>query len=141
MDVKWKAGWRTIGGIKKFYRSRWEANYARYLEYLKSQGKIKEWLHEPETFWFDKIKRGCRSYLPDFKVLFHDDRVEYHEVKGWMDTRSKTKLKRMAKYHPDVIIVVIDEGAYQYLEEVYAQYIPDWEYKASRKRTPTRKKK
>ena len=27
----WKQGWREIGGIRKYYRSRWEANYARYL--------------------------------------------------------------------------------------------------------------
>ena len=103
----WKSGWREIGGKRIYARSRWEANYARYLEWLKHNGHIIEWEHEPETFWFENIRRGCRSYLPDFRVTF-TDRTEYHETKGWMDARSKTKIKRMAKYHPSVVLVVID---------------------------------
>jgi len=67
--ASWGCGWRVIGGIRKYYRSKWEANYARYLEWLKSKGEIQGWLHEPETFWFDGIKRGCLSYLPDFRVV------------------------------------------------------------------------
>jgi len=104
----WKAGWREIGGVRIYARSRWEANYARYLEFLRDHGEIAKWEHEPETFWFEKIKRGVRSYLPDFRVTFKDGRVEFHEVKGWMDARSQTKLKRMKKYHPAVVVRVID---------------------------------
>lgn len=53
-------GWRDIGGVKRFYRSNWEANFARVLEWHKRQQRpfqgmyIKEWLHEPEKFWFDR---------------------------------------------------------------------------------------
>lgn len=103
----WKAAWREIGGQRKFFRSRWEANYARYLEWLKSQRKIIRWEHEPDVFWFEGLKRGCVSYLPDFKVTMADGTIEYHEVKGWMDAQSKTKLKRMAKYFPSVYVEVI----------------------------------
>jgi hypothetical protein len=33
-NASWGAAWREIGGIRKYYRSKWEANYARYLEWL-----------------------------------------------------------------------------------------------------------
>lgn len=123
----WKAGWREIGGKKKYFRSRWEANYARYLEYLKKHKEIKEWDHEPETFWFDGIKRGCRSYLPDFRVTLNNGEVEFYEVKGWMDDRSKTKIKRMAKYHPDIKLIVIQEKEYNFIKKAVSPLIPDWE--------------
>lgn len=123
----WKAAWREIGGIKKFYRSRWEANYARLLEWRKSRGEIARWSHEPDTFWFDGVKRGCVSYLPDFKVTLKDGSIEYHEVKGWMDPASKTKLKRMKKYHPKVVLVLIDGKVYRDLEKLMAKTIPGWE--------------
>ena len=105
----WKCGWRVIGGRRKFYRSRWEANYARFLEFLRLNGEIKKWEHEPETFWFEKIKRGRRSYTPDFRVTYNDDTIIFHEVKGWMDPASKTKLKRMRIYHPEITIRIINE--------------------------------
>ena len=126
-NSSWKAGWRTIGGIKKYYRSRWEANYARYLEWLKQKGEIADWKHEPTTFWFENIKRGVRSYLPDFLVTENNGKQVYHEVKGWMDPKSKTKLKRMAKYYPDIPILLIDKSAYTALKKVLAGLISDWE--------------
>lgn len=123
----WKSGWREIGGLRVYYRSRWEANYARYLEWLKANKQIVKWEHEPETFWFEGIKRGCVSYLPDFKVYELDGRIAYHEVKGWMDDRSKTKIKRMAKYHPSVKLVVIDSKAYRSIAKTMQAIINDWE--------------
>lgn len=125
--ASWKCGWREIGGYKKYYRSRWEANYARYLQWLKEKGEIKQWKHESKTFWFDGIKRGCMSYLPDFEVTENDGFVCYHEVKGWMDDRSKTKIKRMAKYHPEVKLIVIDSKQYKILEKKIKGFISGWE--------------
>lgn len=103
------ACWATINGKKTYFRSSWEIKYAEYLESLKNKGDIVSWEFEPDTFWFDKIKRGVRSYLPDFKILCNDGHTEYHEVKGWMDSRSKTKIKRMRIYHPNVILVVLQK--------------------------------
>lgn len=123
----WKASWREIGGIRKFYRSKWEANYARYLEWLRILGKVASWAHEPDVFWFNGILRGTRSYLPDFKVIFPDGRVEYHEVKGWMDAASKTKIRRMAKYHPAVKLVVVDSKAYGQLAKAVGGLVDGWE--------------
>lgn len=96
-----------IEGKKYWFRSSWEVIYAKYLQFMKEGGAINGWEYEVDTFWFEKIKRGVRSYKPDFKVWYANGEVEYHEVKGWMDAKSKTKLKRMAKYHPDVKIVLI----------------------------------
>ena len=66
---KWQPGWREIGGKRKYFRSKWESNYARYLQFLKEHKQIEDWHHECETFWFEGIKRGVCSYLPDFKVI------------------------------------------------------------------------
>lgn len=123
----WKAAWREVGGKRFFARSRWEANYARYLEFLKVNGEISEWEHEPETFWFEAIRRGSRSYLPDFRVTNKDGSVEYHEVKGWMDSRSRTKIRRMAKYHPLVKLVVRDTKWFRSNGVKLAGIIPGWE--------------
>lgn len=127
-NCTWKQGWREIGVYKKYFRSRWEANYARYLQYKQENGEIKLWEHEPETFWFEGIKRGCRSYLPDFRVTNNDGSVEYIEVKGWFDDRSKTKLKRMKKYYPKVKLIVIFSKDYTEIENKFGGIIPGWEF-------------
>lgn len=128
----WKAGWREIGGYKKYYRSRWEANYARYLEYLRLRGEVEEWAHEPTTFWFEGIKRGVTNYLPDFRVSRKDEtgilKEEYHEVKGWMDTKSATKIKRMGIYHPQVKLVIVDKPVYMKLEREFSSIVEGWEF-------------
>lgn len=131
--ASWKSGWRDIGGVRKYYRSRWEANYARYLVLLKQNNEIASWLHEPTTFWFEAIKRGTRSYLPDFLVTSHDGSEVYHEVKGWMDDASKTKLKRMRIYYPKIVIKLIEKSEYMEIGKQYASQIPDWEYDAKNK--------
>ncbi len=126
-NASWKAGWREIGGKRNYYRSRWEANYARYLEWLKCQGEIIEWEHEPETFWFEAIKRGVRSYLPDFRVWEKNGTTPLHEVKGWMDARSKTTLARMGRYHPQETIIVIREREYKAIARQVSRLIEGWE--------------
>lgn len=125
--TSWKAGWREIGGTRKYYRSKWEANYAYYLEWLKSKNQIADWKHEPKTFWFEGVKRGTVSYLPDFWVKELSGKDSFHEVKGWMDARSKTKIARMAKYYPDVKLVVVDSKGYEALRRSVKGLVPGWE--------------
>jgi len=120
------AGWRVVGDKRKYFRSIWEANFARYLELLKVHGHIIDWEHESETFWFDGIKRGVRSYLPDFKVTQHGP-TKYYEVKGYMDSKSLTKIKRMAKYHPSVQLIVIDSKWFAKMNKKLSPIILDWE--------------
>lgn len=111
----------------RFFRSSWEANYARFLEWQRQRGLIAAWEYEPETFWFENIRRGVRSYLPDFRVTESDGRRYYVEVKGWMDAKSKTKLARMRKYYPDVELRVVDAKTYQSIARQLAAVIPGWE--------------
>jgi len=100
-----KGGTRKDLGI--YVRSSWEANYARYLNFLKKNREIQDWEYEPDTFYFENIKRGTRSYTPDFKIMENDGEIIYHEVKGYMDQKSRTKLNRMKKYYPEIKIILI----------------------------------
>lgn len=118
-------GFIEIGGKRFYCRSSWEANIACYLEFLKSSKEISEWHYEPDTFWFEKIKRGVRSYKPDFKVINNDGSEFYYEVKGYMDSKSKTKLSRMRIYFPSVKMEVIDNKRYKSIQS-RSSIIPMW---------------
>ncbi len=89
---------RTKGSRRKdlgniYFRSAWEANYARFLNLIGEK-----WEFEPRTFFFKQIKRGTRSYTPDFWL---PDKENWVEIKGWFDNKSKTRLKRWKKYYPE----------------------------------------
>ena len=103
-----KAGWANVGSKKIYFRSSWELKYALYLQFLVEKKLILGWFHEPKTFWFEGIKRGCVSYLPDFKVVNNDLTHYWVEVKGYMDPKSKTKIKRFAKYFPEEKLEIVD---------------------------------
>lgn len=88
---------RTVSGKRKdldnkFFRSKTEANYARYLNLMKVK-----WEYEPREFDFAAVRRGCVSYKPDFYL---PDEDRWIEVKGWFDKKSITKLNRFKKYYP-----------------------------------------
>lgn len=123
--VKYSQGHATIGGKTYYYKSRWERNYARFLQCEKENGFIADWKYETKTFWFEGIKRGTTNYKPDFEVETFVG-IEYHEVKGWMDPKSKTKLKRMAKYHPTIKLIVIDKTWFARNKNL-KNIIKDWE--------------
>jgi len=115
---------RDIGDMH--FRSAWEANYARYLNWLITKGQIEKWEYEADVFWFEAIKRGVRSYKPDFKI-WENGKVYYVEVKGWMDDKSKTKIKRMRIYYPDVKVIVFDAKQYKELKSKMSRIIEGWE--------------
>lgn len=96
-----KAKWETIGGKTHYFRSKLERNFALCLEHSKSIGLIVDWQYEPRTFWFESIMRGQRSYKPDFLVYNRDTTHGWYETKGYMDSCSRTKLKRFLKYYPE----------------------------------------
>lgn len=122
-----KRGYREDIG-EFYFRSAWEANIARYLNWLKAAGKLHRWEYESETFWFEKIRRGVRSYTPDFKVWDTLTSEPYFiEVKGWMDAKSKVKLKRMKKYHPGVRVDLLDQKRYEGIKRTISPLIPNWE--------------
>jgi hypothetical protein len=110
-----------------YVRSSWEANYARYLNWLVSIHEIRGWEYEADEFEFVTIKRGTRFYLPDFKIFNNDGSIEYHEVKGYMDKASKTKLGRMARFYPSTKVVLIDKDAYKAIASQVKNFIQNWE--------------
>lgn len=109
-----KNGHYDIGGKDMYFRSKWEANIALYLNFLLKNKKIKSWEFEPHYIEFP-IKHGTTRYLPDFLVTNANGSQEYWEVKGYMDAKSKTKLNRMKKYHPDKVVKLIDRTEYKYI--------------------------
>ena len=119
-------GGRRLDLQNRYFRSSWEANWARYLNWLVLHGEIKEWFFEPDTFEFP-VKRGSRFYTPDFKVVDKNGAVEYHEIKGWMDQRSATKIKRMRKYYPNTRLLLIEQRAYYEVASKIGPMIPNWE--------------
>jgi len=84
-----KTGFRT--DIQLNVRSNWEANFVRILN-----GYSIKFEFEPTVFSFP-IKRGTRGYTPDF---FINKTGEWVEIKGYLDTKSKVKLKRFKRYYP-----------------------------------------
>lgn len=117
---------QDIGDI--WFRSSWEANYARYLNVMIDLGVVEKWEFEPETFWFEKIKRGVRSYLPDFKVHYKNvEHAVYVEIKGWVQDKDKTKWKRMKKYYPHINLEIVGQKEYDAIKRKWASSIPNWE--------------
>jgi hypothetical protein len=122
----WKQEWAEIGGKRCFFRSRWEYRYALYLELMKQNKYILDWEHEPRVFYFEGIKRGTTNYKPDYKVTFPSGKEEWFEVKGYMDAKSKTKIKRMAKYYPDLVLRVIDKTWFSENSKKLKAIIKNW---------------
>ena len=110
-----------------YMRSSWEANFARLLNYETEQGIVTRWEYEPDIFIFDLVSKGTRAYVPDFKVwsAFAEE-PSYVEVKGYMDAKSRLKLKRMARYYPDVEVLVIGSKEYREIDR-NMQKLPHWE--------------
>lgn len=119
-----QGGFRADLGI--YVRSKMEANFARYLEFLRVHGEIREWSYEPEEFWFP-VKRGTRSYKPDFRVREANGGMTYYETKGYLDAQGRVKLARMGRYHSEVRIVVVDGRYMADVRSKLANAIPGWE--------------
>lgn len=85
--------WKRKDIDNKFFRSWTEANFARYLNFIKLPFEF-----ETKEFSFEKIKKWSRFYICDFYIPSKDI---YYEVKWWLDPKSITKFKRMKKYYPN----------------------------------------
>ena len=124
---------RAAGGKREdlgdiYFRSSWEANYARYLNLLMKIGVVEEWEFEPTTFWFDGVRRGVVSYRPDFRVKYKGDVTpEYVEVKGWETAKDRTKWRRMKKYHPEIKLVIVGAKEYYAIRNKWSGSISTWE--------------
>lgn len=114
-----------LGGV--YFRSSWEANYARYLRFLVQKGEIKSWKFEAKTFVFEEIKRGTRAYTPDFLIETNEGSFEWHEVKGWMDDKSKIRISRFRKYFPSEKLVIVDATWFKAANRSIGKLIAGWE--------------
>jgi hypothetical protein len=77
----------------QYVRSAWEANICRWLNH-----KQISYQYEPKVFPFIEFKHGTTSYCPD---LFLPTTGEWIEIKGFLDGRSKTAIRRFKKYYPE----------------------------------------
>lgn len=77
----------------QYVRSGWEANVCRV---LREQGVVYE--YEPKVFTFPGVKHGTVSYCPD---LFLPATGEWIEIKGMLDGKSKTMIRRFKKHYPE----------------------------------------
>jgi len=87
---------QDLGGV--IMRSNWEANFARVLELHSIKYEF-----EPETFFFP-VKTGTKAYIPDFYIPSTDTWIE---VKGYLDDKSRIKIKRFRKYNPEKNLVLV----------------------------------
>lgn len=85
-----KSGRRDDLGIA--VRSPWEANILRWLSHVGER-----WVYEPRTFYFEGERRGATSYTPD---IYLPDKDLYLEVKGHLDSKGRSKLKKFKKHYP-----------------------------------------
>lgn len=112
----------TIGGKYCEFRSVFERDWAAYLELLKRKGEIRDWFYEVKRFSFsgpdiaDGLQgkhHGVRWYRPDFKVILNDKtltgeyRHTWHETKGYLDRKDKTRLRCFHRYYPDEPLVLV----------------------------------
>lgn len=105
----------------QFFRSSWEANIARFLNFL----DIK-WIYEPERI---PLANGT-TYLPDF---FLPDLQCYFEVKGWFkNVQWQEKVKLFSRSHD---IVVIDKQLYLAIERCFGKIVSNWEKYQCKKKT------
>jgi len=118
-----------LGGC--YFRSSWEANWARYLNFRMRKGEVLGWEFEADTFDFPVLLNdGAAFYTPDFKVRMPDGAVEYHEVKGQMSPEGKLKLSRMREFYPQITVRLVDREVYRRVGRRFAGRLPHWERKA-----------
>lgn len=84
-----------------------------YLQTLMDKKLFRKWEYEPKIFYFEEIKRGTRSYTPDFKITHLDGTHHWVETKGYMDAKSKTKIKRFEKYYPSEKLTLVLRGDFR----------------------------
>ncbi len=100
----------------QYFRSTWEANFARILNYWKIP-----WVFEPTMF-----DLGDCAYRPDFKIF--DSVGEYFvEVIGYFDGVHKKKLKLFQEKYPNEKIQIVKKETYKDLQNEFKNKIENWE--------------
>lgn len=126
-------GWTKIGyrdDLDHAFRSTWEANIARILNF-----KNIKWKYEPYFVNLELPERMKRkdldenaienklNYLPDFEL----ENGALIEVKGFWDSRSKLIISQFMEQYSEKSFIVVDTDIYRCLNEKYKDIIPYWE--------------
>ncbi len=110
-----KAGIRPDIDSKIYFYSRWEANYARILNFLGSK-----WIHQPKRF---RLK--SQYYTPDFYL---PENKTYVEIKNFLSDYSKKRDMEFRELYPEEKLILILKSDYQELEKKYAPFVKGWEF-------------
>ena len=115
--------------LNMYFRSTWEANYARILNY-----ENVSWSYETKRFsLLDEFGNIVAVYTPDFRTNIHI------EIKGHADAyddwtcgcsrcdRDRLKMLLFSEQYPDEEIVIIGKNEYRQLCLKYSSLIPNWE--------------
>ena len=100
-----------FGAVKQTYNgfsydSKREAEYAAQLDWMKEAGEIKSWERQYKISIDINGLHIC-NYFVDFLVVLPDDRIEYHEVKGYETALWRLKWKLSKALNPDNNFVLI----------------------------------
>lgn len=90
------------------------------------------WYRYEGRRWEFPEHRGATSfYVADVEVwpgfIVPSRPYEVHELKGYMDGASKTKLRRMALHHPEVPLELITSPRFDALTARAESTVPGWE--------------
>lgn len=102
------------------FRSSWEANMARLLNYLNLH-----WRFEYKRFYM----RDGNTYLPDFLILSEDNpwKTKWLEVKGLWHKGDKRRMISFMNEFPDETLKIVTSKEYKKLEKKYKPLIKNWE--------------
>ena len=101
----------------QFFRSRWEANFARILNYYKI----------PWEYEYTRFDLGEHTYYPDFKIFDPNAGEYFVEIFGCFDDAHKRKLGLFQKKYPNEKLQIINDEIYQDLKKEFENKIKNWE--------------
>lgn len=110
-----KSGIRPDINPSVCFYSRWEANFARILNYLGIR-----WEFGRKSFDLKTQTYRPDFYLPDLNI--------YLEVKNFLGQYSDRRNKLFKKLYPEETLILILKEDYKRLEKAYSQLIPNWEF-------------
>lgn len=110
-----KAGIRPDIDPRIYFFSRWEANYARILNFRNIR-----WVHQPKTF---QLK--SQRYTPDFYIPAKN---EFVEIKNFLSEYSAKRDREFRELYPELKLRLILRNDYLKLQEEFASKIKMWEY-------------
>ncbi len=110
-----KAGIRPDIDSNLYFFSRWEANFARVLNFLKI-----EWVFQPRTF---DLK--FQKYTPDFYLPYYNN---YIEIKNFLSDYSLKRDQGFRSLYPKEKLILILKEDYLKLQEQFSPHIENWEF-------------